>query len=187
MWFQILCVNRGPVVHNGIVWTTTTMRQQGGTMPHAPSTARKRVLYYDVLNVVACFGVVAMHFNGLVYAYSPTFDWFQALFVDCFFYWAVPVFFMLTGATLLGYRDKYDTKTFFSKRLRRVAVPFLAWSLIALVWKVATGQMEPPVGPRSLIDLVFNTKIIETNPCRCIAGNNTTHCSNERDCNKFKH
>ena len=133
MWFQILCVNRGPVVHNGIVWTTTTMRQQGGTMPHAPSTARKRVLYYDVLNVVACFGVVAMHFNGLVYAYSPTFDWFQALFVDCFFYWAVPVFFMLTGATLLGYRDKYDTKTFFSKRLRRVAVPFLAWSLIALV------------------------------------------------------
>lgn len=161
MWFQILCVNRGPVVHNGIVWTTTTMRQQGGTMPHAPSTARKRVLYYDVLNVVACFGVVAMHFNGLVYAYSPTFDWFQALFVDCFFYWAVPVFFMLTGATLLGYRDKYDTKTFFSKRLRRVAVPFLAWSLIALVWKVATGQMEPPVGPRSLIDLVFNTKIID--------------------------
>ena len=125
------------------------------------TTARKRVLYYDVLNVVACFGVVAMHFNGLVYAYSPTFDWFQALFVDSFFYWAVPVFFMLTGATLLGYRDKYDTKTFFSKRLRRVAVPFVAWSLIALVWKVATGQMEPPVGPRSLIDLIFNTKIID--------------------------
>lgn len=102
-----------------------------------------------------------MHFNGLTHAYSMSFDWRQALLVDCLFYWAVPVFFMLSGATLLGYLGKYDTKTFFTKRARRVLVPFLAWSVIALIWKVLTGQMEPPVGPRSLINLIFNTQIID--------------------------
>lgn len=122
---------------------------------------KDRVLYYDALNVVACFGVVAMHFNGLTHAYSATFDWRQAFFVDCIFYWAVPAFFMLSGATLLDYSRKYDTKTFFIKRLRRVVVPFLAWSVIALVWKVSTGQMAGPVGPRSLINLIFNTQIID--------------------------
>lgn len=123
--------------------------------------AQRRVLYYDVLNVIACFGVVALHFNTLVYAYSPTFDWRQALSTDCLFYWAVPIFFMLTGATLLGYREKYDTRTFFLRRAHRVLVPFLAWSVIALVWKVATGQMAAPAGPRSFLQLVFNAKIID--------------------------
>lgn len=118
------------------------------------------MLYFDVLNVVASFGVVAMHFNGLVHAYSPSAEWRQALFVDCIFYWAVPVFFMLTGATLMDYRTRYDTQTFFKKRIARTFGPFLAWSLFAYAWKIATGQMEA-VGPRTLVTLVLNTKIID--------------------------
>lgn len=120
-----------------------------------------RVLYYDLLNILAAFGVVAMHFNGLTHAYSHTWAWRQAFAVNCIFYWAVPVFFMLTGATLMDYREKYDTKTFFRKRFSKTLIPFIAWSLIALTWKVATKQMEPPIGPRSLINLVINTQIID--------------------------
>lgn len=120
-----------------------------------------RILYYDILNCTACFGVVAMHFNGLVHAYSNSFAWKQALIVECIFYWAVPIFFMLTGATLMNYRSKYDTKSFFKKRTLRTLLPFLAWSLIALVWKVKTGQMNPPMGPRTLISMVLNTQIID--------------------------
>lgn len=131
-------------------------------MGETMSTKREgRIVYYDVLNVVACFGVVAMHFNGLVHAYSPTWGWAQALAVDCLFYWAVPVFFMLSGATLMDYRDRYDTKEFLIKRVKRTLVPFVVWSLVVLIWKVSHGLMEPPVGPRSLIDMVLNTKIID--------------------------
>lgn len=120
-----------------------------------------RVIYFDILNVVAAFGVVAMHFNGLVHAYMPTWDWVQALAADCLFYWAVPVFFMLSGATLMDYRDRYTTKEFLLRRARRTLVPFLAWSVIALVWKVGTGQMPLPQGPMTLISLIFNTQIID--------------------------
>lgn len=123
--------------------------------------SRKRIIWFDVLNVIACFGVVAMHFNGLVHAFSPTWDWAQALLVDCLFYWAVPVFFMLSGATLMDYRDRYDTRSFLVRRVKRTVIPFIAWSLIALVWKVSTGLMEAPRGPRSLINLILNTQIID--------------------------
>ena len=57
-------------------------------------------------------------------------------------YWAVPIFMMLTGATLMNYREKYDTATFFRKRFARTLIPFLAWSTIVLVWKNSTGQMS---------------------------------------------
>ena len=125
------------------------------------TSAPKRTVYFDVLNIVACFGVVCMHFNGLTHSYAHTTAWREALFVDCFFYWSAPIFFMLTGATLMNYREKYSTRDFFKKRFGKTLVPFLAWSLIALAWKVATGQMQAPVGPRSLINLILNTKIID--------------------------
>lgn len=120
----------------------------------------KRVLYYDVLNIAACLAVLFLHFNGIVHTFSPTRAWLQALVAECVFYWAVPIFFMLSGATLLRYRERYTTGVFLKKRFARTLIPFLAWSVIALVWMVLTGQMEPPVGPRSLINLVLNTQII---------------------------
>lgn len=30
-------------------------------------------------------------------------------------YWALPIFFMLSGANLMKYTDRYDTKTFLKK------------------------------------------------------------------------
>ena len=76
---------------------------------------RHRIAYYDTLNIAACFGVISMHANGLTHSFSPTLSWLQAFFVDCVFYWAVPAFFMLTGATLLDYRKRYETSEFSSR------------------------------------------------------------------------
>lgn len=123
--------------------------------------ATKRIAYFDVLNIAACFCVIAMHFNGLVHSFSPTVAWAQALFVECLAYWAVPIFFMLSGATLLRYRERYSTREFLKKRFTRTFVPFLLWSLIALVWKVATRQLPAPQGPRTIINLIFMTQIID--------------------------
>lgn len=120
---------------------------------------RKRTAYFDALNVVACFGVISMHANGLTHSFSPTPSWLQAFFVDCVFYWAVPVFFMLTGATLLDYRKRYETGEFLKRRVGRTLVPFLAWSLIALAIGTLEGTVTTPVGPRSLVGLILNAGI----------------------------
>mgnify|MGYP000156850345 FL=1 len=58
----------------------------------------KHILYYDILNILACISVVYMHSNGIVHTYSDTSAWRQSMFVESVCYWAVPVFFMLSGA-----------------------------------------------------------------------------------------
>ncbi len=94
---------------------------------------KKRVLYYDVLNILATISVVAMHINGMVHLYSDTVAWKQALVAEVVCFWAVPVFLMLSGATLMGYRERYTTKEFFKKRMLRTLFPFIIWSLVCMV------------------------------------------------------
>lgn len=126
-----------------------------------PSTSRKHVVYFDVLNIVACFGVVAMHVNGLTHSFLPSLRWVQAFSVDCLFYWAVPVFFMLSGATLLGYRSRCTTREFLKKRLFRTFVPFVCWSLFSYVWLRVTGQQEA-LGPRSILSGIMTNQFNST-------------------------
>ena len=104
--------------------------------------SNKRIVYFDILNILAIIAVVAMHCNGIVHVNPSIRAWNSSLFIDCIFYWAVPVFFMLSGATLIGYRKKYDTKTFFKKRIMKVLIPFIFWAVIVLIWRVATKQMD---------------------------------------------
>lgn len=117
---------------------------------------KKRVLYYDVLNILATFGVIMLHNNGLAHTYSNSLGWYQALAVEVGYYWPVPVFFMLTGATLMGYRSRYTTKDFFVKRLLRTGVPFVVWTLINAVYK---GINPLEIGWRTFFNRCFLTSV----------------------------
>ena len=101
----------------------------------------KRILYYDLLNIAACIAVITLHHNGLVHTFTGDAVWKECLVAEVGFYWAVPVFLMLSGATLMGYREKYSTRVFFQKRLIRVVFPWLFWSLFFVIWKTSNGQM----------------------------------------------
>jgi surface polysaccharide O-acyltransferase-like enzyme len=101
-----------------------------------------RILYFDVLNIIACLAVMFLHHNGLVHKYSPGMQgpWSQALIVEVVAFFAVPIFLMLSGATLMEYRKRYDTRTFFKKRLSRVLVPFIIWSIITFIIALLRGR-----------------------------------------------
>lgn len=47
---------------------------------------------------------------------------------------------MISGATLMEYRKRYDTRTFFKKRLSRVLIPFIIWSVITFFIAVWQGR-----------------------------------------------
>lgn len=95
----------------------------------------KRIVYYDVLNIMAAIAVVALHMNGIVHNVDlvGTGKWTSSLIFECLFYWAVPIFVMLTGAKLMRYREKYDTKTFFKKRFTKIAIPLVFWAAICFI------------------------------------------------------
>ena len=115
----------------------------------------------DVMNIVACIAVIAMHMNGAVWSFSYERYWLTSLIIECVCFWAVPVFFMISGATLLDYRTRYTTREYFQKRLGRTGVPFLFWSVVSIFWAVfVTHGLEPDVLKSAplFLDAVLNTR-----------------------------
>lgn len=92
---------------------------------------KHRIAYLDLLNVFSCFSVVALHCNANVFeAKTDGEGWWLHVLIEVLFFNAVPVFYMLSGATLLDYQKRYDTKTFFLKRLHKAFIPFLFFSFV---------------------------------------------------------
>lgn len=101
-----------------------------------------RKIYLDILNTIACLMVVFFHCNMIFYEFSDTLSWKISAFERCVVYSAVPIFFMITGANLLGYREKYSTKEFAKKRLIRTGIPFLFWNLFYVVFLLVMGNFK---------------------------------------------
>ena len=94
------------------------------------------LFYITVLNVLSALSVVGLHTNGCFWQFSKEHWWFTANIIESVLYFAVPVFFMMTGVTLLDYTKRCDTKTFFIRRLKKAVIPFVFWSLVALLVRI---------------------------------------------------
>lgn len=118
-----------------------------------------KILYYSVLNVLACLGVCILHCNGVFWTFPKGRLWIDSNILETVFYFAVPIFFMLTGATLVDYRDKYNTKVFFKKRIKRTLLPFLFWSLFGMLYQVlfSNGDISE-LSILHIIEKIFNTE-----------------------------
>ena len=116
--------------------------------------------YISILNVLACIGVVILHTFETGYTSDANFV-FEVL-IRAIAYCAVPLFFMITGATLIDYRERYDTKTFFKKRLLKVIISLIIWSIIYFIINFFKGKF-------SINDLSFKFVfeyffLVKTNP-----------------------
>lgn len=118
-----------------------------------------RIASFDILNILACISVVFLHQSNLVHTYESSPQWFTALGIECLCYFAVPVFYMLSGATLLRYDERYDLKDFMTKRYKRTLVPFILWSLFWLVIRLVDGSVNViDLTVISVINGIINTK-----------------------------
>lgn len=89
-----------------------------------------RNVRFDVVRVIAIFFVVCIHSMALIDAAKETGN-ISARLVSCMMgiiYCGVPLFVMLSGALLLGKEE--PMKVFFKKRMSRVLIPFIVWSII---------------------------------------------------------
>lgn len=104
-----------------------------------------RLLWIDLLNILACFGVLFLHCsNGPVHNFDGNISvaWGIGLFSHGFFIWPVNVFFMLSGYTLIRKSilsdDLEGVKQFYKRRLRRLLIPVLFWNVFYTITKVLT-------------------------------------------------
>lgn len=100
-------------------------KTRGGVMIKA-----EKKNYITYLTVLASLAVVMLHCNFRWYGFGYERSWVTSNFLRSVMIFAVPVFFMVTGATLIDYRKRYSTEEFVIKRVKRTVIPFLAWSVI---------------------------------------------------------
>lgn len=93
-------------------------------------SARKRYQWVNLLNVIACIAVVALHVTLNVFTPEHSRTWLASLIIHALCIFATPIFFMISGMNLLNYRKRYSTKEFFLKRLKRVGAALIGASLL---------------------------------------------------------
>ena len=93
----------------------------------------KKVFVYDLIRALAIIMVICIHSLGMLAdAYKTELNEFGTAHW-CGALWhiinnAVPLFIMLSGALLLGKQESISS--FFKKRLTRVLIPFVVWTIL---------------------------------------------------------
>ena len=115
-------------------------------------------LYIAILNILACQSVIILHANGVFWSHPSGSLWITSNFLETFFYPAVPIFFMISGATLLDYRQRYGTKEFLKRRFKKTGIPFLVWSMLACFFISYANNVPVDWNPLHIIDNIENTR-----------------------------
>ncbi|MDR3693597.1 acyltransferase family protein [Mucilaginibacter sp.] len=99
-----------------------------------PATKPETIDWISNLRLIALYAVIILHCSSPLlgdYGKVPMADWWSADFLNALTRFAVPAFVMITGALLLP--REYEIGSFLKKRLSRVVIPFIFWSLV-YVW-----------------------------------------------------
>nr|WP_269809192.1 acyltransferase family protein [Enterovibrio nigricans] len=97
---------------------------------------QKKIVYIELLRVIAAIAVIAIHVLGPYRHLSgdiPDSDWIAAISINGASRWAVPVFIMITGALLLSDTRPFSASLFVRRRVMKVFVPFVVWSIFYAV------------------------------------------------------
>lgn len=108
-----------------------------GTVGRAPSL--RSTAWLDLVRVVAIVAVVGIHalapVIGTGTAERGSVTWWSTNVVNASLRWCVPVFVMVSGALLLDPAKAMTTRGFYQRRLRRLAVPIVAWTAVYLAFR----------------------------------------------------
>ncbi len=129
------------------------------------STQTDKIQYLDTLRAFATIAVIIIHVSSPVLnmAYLKQMDsWWIGNIFSSISRFAVPMFLMLSGATLLN--KTYSLSEFYKKRLLRVFVPLLFW--MPVYWVFRWVMLSPKIQPNTLdgiirwaVDLFLNEGI----------------------------
>ncbi|NMH28183.1 acyltransferase [Flavobacterium silvaticum] len=93
--------------------------------------AKTKTLWIENLRAIATVSVILLHVSSpLLYAHDESLNsyWWLGNVFDSAVRYCVPVFVMITGTLLLP--QEIDLKVYFSRRISRILIPFLFWSLV---------------------------------------------------------
>ncbi|MDP4179926.1 MAG: acyltransferase family protein [Bacillota bacterium] len=98
------------------------------------SSKPKRILYIDILRILAIAAVLIGHAAAndvadIAGGKVDTSRWWTANIIDSSIRWCIPVFFMISGILLLDAAKNESYGAFLKKRFLRIGIPFVIWSI----------------------------------------------------------
>jgi surface polysaccharide O-acyltransferase-like enzyme len=110
------------------------------------SSESKNIQWLDTLRALATLGVILIHVSAPVVnmAFRKNIEyWWIGNLIDSATRCAVPIFLMLSGATMLG--KQYELRDFYIRRLTRVMLPFLFWMVAYWIfrWSMLPAMSKP--------------------------------------------
>lgn len=105
---------------------------------------RERLLYLDLLRILATAFVVMLHSMGYYIdsaAMYGTRTWYVCILLNALVRTGVPLFFMMSGFLLLSDARTASFSDFYRRRLPRVLLPFITWDVVYfLYYRIAGGK-----------------------------------------------
>ena len=89
---------------------------------------KKHIGWVDMLRIIACFFVVVSHCSDPCFVAADRADFLEGWSVGSLVRCCVPLFVMISGVLLLP--TSMSLGEFYSKRLKRLAVPLVFWSVL---------------------------------------------------------
>ena len=106
------------------------------------NSAKERIIYLDFLKIIGIFLMVANHCVDNVTPIERAEPWYNlwGSVYNSFTRPAIPLFMMVTGILLLP--TQMDMGSFYKKKISRVVVPFLFWSVLYNLFPWFTGLLN---------------------------------------------
>lgn len=105
----------------------------------------RRILWADLIKIFAMYAVVIIHSAApLLVAFRELGAgvWWVGNLYDSAARWCIPVFFMLSGAFLIGKAQGMGPGAFLARRLHRIGIPFLVWSAVYFIWNIEINRQN---------------------------------------------
>lgn len=89
----------------------------------------QRIVYLDLLRLIATFGVIVLHVYGAGYNSNfKSFNWYIAVVGDSLVRWAVPMFVMISGVLFLNPEKQVTYRSVLTKSLSRLLLAYVFWT-----------------------------------------------------------
>ena len=97
------------------------------TIPLKQSVSRQRLLWPDVVRIIAIYFVIQVHTP-----YTQIHNNFIQIILNKLDVMGVPLFVLLSGALLLGKTESY--RIFLRKRCLKVLIPWIIWTFLYMIY-----------------------------------------------------
>lgn len=124
---------------------------------------RKRFIEYDLMRILACFGVIMIHVavfgQADIYAYNTwEFQWINIWGVLS--RWAVPAFVMLSGMMILPKANEESIVRLMIRRVIRMLVVYVVWSAVYSAYNVyVLNNVYAPTKFKTFADGCFSGEL----------------------------